>query len=105
MNYSNKKIIAIRLKVDSYFIVKHIDSKYYNDFTNQIIDIFQLFDEILGYASNNVICLEQIIEIKDINNNIINESELYELFNSMVIMNKLANIKTFFIKKFLIMKG
>lgn len=95
----DKKIVTIKIKTNLYFIVSHVGSKYHNDFTNQIIDIYQLFDEIKGYASNGIICLENIVEVKDISNNTIDCSELYELLDSIIIMDKLIDDKIYFIQR------
>ena len=91
------KIIAIKINNNSFFIVSHIDSKYYNNYSNQIINLKQLFHELVGYSLNNVLCLDNIIQVKDLNNNIIEHNELYELFNSIIIMNRLSDEKIYFV--------
>lgn len=84
------KIVAIKMSSYSYFITKHINSKYHNDYSNQIIDIYKLFDELMGYAQNDIIYLEDTILLKDINSNIINYEEIYLLLDSLIICEKLT---------------
>lgn len=88
------KIKAIKLKDNNFFIVKHINSKYYNDYTNTIINIEQLLDELIGYAQNNIIYLEDVLQLVDINNNLYDLEEIYKLLDSLIITNKLMDNNT-----------
>ena len=86
-----KKIELIKLSNDKYYVKKHIKSKYYNDFTGEIIDLDLLLKELVGYANAWIIDLDNAISILDINNNNIPLDEIYDLLDSYILINKLMN--------------
>ncbi len=86
-----KKIELIKLSNDKYYVKKHIKSKYYNDFTGEIIDLDLLLKELVGYANAGIIDLDNAISILDINNNNIPLDEIYDLLDSYILINKLMN--------------
>ena len=59
-----KKIELIKLSNDKYYVKKHIKSKYYNDFTGEIIDLDLLLKELVGYANAGIIDLDNAIEAR-----------------------------------------
>lgn len=103
---NNYKITAIQMFNNLYFICKHTESKYHNNFTNEIITLEQLLEELHGYSNNDIIYLEDVLLLKDINNNIINYDDLYLSLDSLIIADKLIDNKLLLINinnyKFLI---
>lgn len=86
-----KKMELIKLSNNKYFVKKHIKSKYYNDFTGEIIDLDLLLKELVGYANGGIIDLDNIVSILDTNNNNVSLDEIYNLLDSYILINKLIN--------------
>ena len=86
-----KKMELIKLSNNKYFVKKHIKSKYYNDFTGEIIDLDLLLKELVGYANGGIIDLDNIVSILDTNNNDVSLDEIYNLLDSYILINKLIN--------------
>ncbi len=90
MGKCNKKIIAKQLDDNKYLILQHIGSNC--DLTNSVITKEQLFYEVCYYFSNDYLSLDDVLEIKDSNNNDINSDKIYEYLNYIVVINKLINL-------------
>lgn len=85
----DKKIVVIKIDEDKYLIKKHISR--FCDLSGIILDREQLFNEVNEYSINGIIALDDVLEIRDINNNIINNDELYDYFECITVLDSLIN--------------
>lgn len=85
------KMELTKIDDNNYYVSKHLKSFYYNNYEGQIIDLDTLLIELKGYSQSGIVNLDDIILLKNKSGNQLSLDKLYNLLDSLVIVNKLLN--------------